>query len=137
MPKCATIMPKWATKMLKLATCWLIFVAKSGIFNAKTILLPFSCEKKIPTFWLYEINPSLFFLFSPSHEDLKALIAQAHRSVYKCDSSPIITDLIDNIMSIPSCLQVPSSKLNVYKLYFIIIPSKHNFRLTLSFVIEI
>jgi hypothetical protein len=45
---------------------------------------------------------------SPSHEDLKALIAQAHRSVYKCDSSPIITDLIDNIMSIPSCLQVPT-----------------------------
>jgi hypothetical protein len=55
------------------------------------------------------------FDFSPSHEDLKALIAQAHRSVYKCDTSPIITDLIDNIMSIPSCLQDAKSKVTLVR----------------------
>ena len=55
------------------------------------------------------------FAFSPSHEDLKALIAQAHRSVYKNDSSPIITDLIDNIMSIPSCLQDAKSKVTLVR----------------------
>ena len=46
------------------------------------------------------------FNFSPSQGDLKALIAQAHRSIYRRESIPVITDLIDNIMSIPSCLQV-------------------------------
>ena len=43
------------------------------------------------------------------------MIAQAHRSVYKNDSSPIITDLIDNIMSIPSCLQDAKSKVTLVR----------------------
>ena len=52
---------------------------------------------------------------SPSHEDLKALIAQAHRSVYRSESVPVITDLIDNIMSIPSCLQDAKSKVTLVR----------------------
>ena len=64
------------------------------------------------------------FLFycSPSNDDIKALIAQAHRSVSKagevgvgCGSAPIITDLIDNIMSIPSCLQDAKSKVTLVR----------------------
>lgn len=50
---------------------------------------------------------------SAPHEDLKALIAQAHRSVYRRESIPVITDLIDNIMSIPSCLQDSNSKVTL------------------------
>ena len=63
--------------------------------------------------WFYTFQKRKYFLkkffcmiyiFSAPHEDLKALIAQAHRSVYRRESVPVITDLIDNIMSIPSCL---------------------------------
>ena len=52
---------------------------------------------------------------SAPHEDLKALIAQAHRSVYRRESIPVITDLIDNIMSIPSCLQDSNSKVTLVR----------------------
>ena len=46
---------------------------------------------------------------------MKALIAQAHRSVYRRESIPVITDLIDNIMSIPSCLQDSNSKVTLVR----------------------
>ena len=55
------------------------------------------------------------FFFSAPCEDLKALIAQAHRSVYRRESIPVITDLIDNIMSIPSCLQDTNSKVTLVR----------------------
>ena len=55
------------------------------------------------------------YIFSAPHEDLKALIAQAHRSVYRRESVPVITDLIDNIMSIPSCLQDANSKVSLVR----------------------
>ena len=55
------------------------------------------------------------YFFSAPHEDLKALIAQAHRSVYRRESIPVITDLIDNIMSIPSCLQDANSKVTLVR----------------------
>ena len=62
------------------------------------------------------IFQSLFCpFFSAPHEDLKALIAQAHRSVYRRESVPVITDLIDNIMSIPSCLQDTNSKVTLVR----------------------
>ena len=63
----------------------------------------------------------IFFIFSPSNDDIKALIAQAHRSVTKSGEgggsgpAPIITDLIDNIMSIPSCLQDAKSKVTLVR----------------------
>ena len=67
-------------------------------------------------------NKSLFlFKLSPSTDDIKALIAQAHRSVTKSGEggdggpAPIITDLIDNIMSIPSCLQDAKSKVTLVR----------------------
>ena len=56
-----------------------------------------------------------YCLFSAPCEDLKALIAQAHRSVYRRESIPVITDLIDNIMSIPSCLQDTNSKVTLVR----------------------
>ena len=68
--------------------------------------------------------PNICFPFyhSPSNDDIKALIAQAHRSVTKageigagCGPAPIITDLIDNIMSIPSCLQDAKSKVTLVR----------------------
>lgn len=43
------------------------------------------------------------------------MIAQAHRSVYRRESIPVITDLIDNIMSIPSCLQDTNSKVTLVR----------------------
>lgn len=46
---------------------------------------------------------------------MKALIAQAHRSIYRRESIPVITDLIDNIMSIPSCLQDANSKVTLVR----------------------
>ena len=61
------------------------------------------------------------FHCSPSNDDIKALIAQAHRSVTKSGEAgpngpaPIITDLIDNIMSIPSCLQDAKSKVTLVR----------------------
>ena len=61
------------------------------------------------------------FKLSPSTDDIKALIAQAHRSVTKSGEggeggpAPIITDLIDNIMSIPSCLQDAKSKVTLVR----------------------
>ena len=61
------------------------------------------------------------FKLSPSNDDIKALIAQAHRSVTKSGEggsggpAPIITDLIDNIMSIPSCLQDAKSKVTLVR----------------------
>ena len=57
----------------------------------------------------------MIYIFSAPHEDLKALIAQAHRSVYRRESVPVITDLIDNIMSIPSCLQDANSKVSLVR----------------------
>ena len=58
MPKWATIMPKWETKMLKLATCCLIFVAKKVVFlTPKQFYWRFIANEKMPTFWLYEIDP--------------------------------------------------------------------------------
>ena len=39
-------MPKWATKMPKLATCCSQFVAKSGALNAKTIFWGLQAIKK-------------------------------------------------------------------------------------------
>ena len=41
-------MPKWATQMLKLVCCLIFFVRKSAGFNAKTILLAFSRNQKMP-----------------------------------------------------------------------------------------
>ena len=63
----------------------------------------------------------IHFHCSPSNDDIKALIAQAHRSVTKSGEAgpngpaPIITDLIDNIMSIPSCLQDAKSKVTLVR----------------------
>lgn len=68
---------------------------------------------------VYLISDDIFFKskisFSAPCEDLKALIAQAHRSVYRRESVPVITDLIDNIMSIPSCLQDTNSKVTLVR----------------------
>ena len=47
MPKCATIMRKWATKTLKVATCFQIFVAKKVVFlKPKQFYLHFPPVKK-------------------------------------------------------------------------------------------
>ena len=66
-------------------------------------------------FICYFSNLNVLFIFSAPCEDLKALIAQAHRSVYRRESVPVITDLIDNIMSIPSCLQDTNSKVTLVR----------------------
>ena len=49
-PKWGTKMPKWAIKMLKLAICCTIFVAKSGVLNAKTYYLAFTSQQKTASF---------------------------------------------------------------------------------------
>ena len=49
MPEWATIMPKWEEKMLQLATCFLIFVAKKK--------WRFLVNKKPLAFWHNEIDP--------------------------------------------------------------------------------
>ena len=73
-----------------------------------------------------------FYIFSPSNDDIKALIAQAHRSVTKSGEggtsgpAPIITDLIDNIMSIPSCLQDAKSKVTLVREWIKQVRTKDN-----------
>ena len=63
----------------------------------------------------YLVSNWYIYVSSAPCEDLKALIAQAHRSVYRRESVPVITDLIDNIMSIPSCLQDTNSKVTLVR----------------------
>uniref|UniRef100_A0A0K2TGN2 Tubulin glycylase 3Alike [Bombyx mori] n=1 Tax=Lepeophtheirus salmonis TaxID=72036 RepID=A0A0K2TGN2_LEPSM len=54
---------------------------------------------------------------SAPREELRGLLAEAKRSVTLDHSNrkPIITDLIDNIMSIPSCFQDTKSKISLVK----------------------
>ena len=78
-------------------------------------MLSYSVSRRFSLNSKLTLISALFLLFSAPHEDLKALIAQAHRSVYRRESIPVITDLIDNIMSIPSCLQDSNSKVTLVR----------------------
>ena len=59
-PKWVTIMPKWATKTFKLATCWLIFVDKNvALLMPKLFYWLFLANKKCRHFGFMKSTPSL------------------------------------------------------------------------------